>query len=93
VKRAAVCNSHAYHADEQAHECSVVCSVRLQLGGERQLRAVVALTDEALVKADVGDRDGKPGDEPGDRGHVGEPAEDLARARADTHEGELVAFQ
>lgn len=43
---------------------------------------------EALVEADVRDRDTEPSHQTGDGGHVLEPSEDLAGARLDTHERE-----
>lgn len=63
------------------------CGVGLEGGPEDEGAAVDALGLEGGVEAEVGDRDGDPGEEGGDGAEVLEPCEDSGGARGARHVG------
>jgi hypothetical protein len=67
-----------YEAYDEARDCSIPCSKRLQVGEIWKRTTIQALCFGTGIEADVGDGNAEPGQQTSDGGHIREPAEDLA---------------
>lgn len=81
-----IVSRRTYEGNEKARYRSVPSSVRLQLGVVWEFGAIQTLRLGTSVETDVCHRNAEPGHQTSNSSQVGEPAEDLARTGADTHE-------